>query len=463
MFNRILIANRGEIACRVIRACQQLGIQTIAVHSEADAHALHVALADVAVPIGPSPAAQSYLDTAKVLQAAREHGANAIHPGYGFLSENAGFAQAVRDAGMAWIGPDPQTITAMGDKARARQLAVDSGVPVLPGSDRLRPGEPAAWAAAAEQVGYPLLVKAVGGGGGIGMKRVDSAEALQATIESAQALAQKAFSQPEVYLERYVARARHIEIQVFGYGNGEAVHLFERECSVQRRFQKIIEETPAPHLPESVRAAMAEAAVALARHQRYAGAGTVEFIVDAQTHAFFFLEMNTRIQVEHAVTESVTGWDLVQAQIQLAAGVLAPVAQASIRSSGAAIECRLYAENPLKHFMPSPGTLTRLRLPAASAQLRVDCGVREGDAVTPFYDPMIAKLIAHGPDRAAAIATLQQALHTLEIDGIRHNAVFLQAVLAHPDFAAGTVDTGFVDRERAALLQAMAEPKAVAP
>lgn len=455
MFRKILIANRGEIACRIIRACRELGVSTIAVYSDADADALHVELADEAVAIGPAPASQSYLDTAKVLKAALDHGAQAIHPGYGFLSENADFAQAVVVAGMAWIGPDPATIVAMGDKARARQIAVESGVPVAPGSDRLRPGEPDTWRAEAGRVGYPLLVKAVGGGGGIGMKRVDGADTLQATIESAQALALKAFGQAEVYLERYVAQARHIEIQVFGYGDGRAVHLFERECSVQRRFQKIVEESPAPHLPASVRTAMAEAAVALARSQRYAGAGTVEFIVDAATHEFFFLEMNTRIQVEHAVTEAVTGWDLVQAQIELAAGVLAAVEQDAIHTAGAAIECRLYAENPLKNFMPSPGPLKRLVLPVASAQLRVDCGVRQGDAVTPFYDPMVAKLIATGPDRATAIATMQQALDTLEIEGIRHNGLFLQALLDHPAFVAGTVDTGFVDRERPALLAAM--------
>lgn len=455
MFQKLLIANRGEIACRIIRACRSLGVSTIAVYSEADAGALHVTLADEAVLVGPAHASQSYLDTARVLQAARERGAQAVHPGYGFLSENAAFAEAVQAAGMAWIGPDPRTIVDMGDKARARQIAVDSGVPVLPGSARLRQGEPDIWLAEAAEVGYPLLVKAVGGGGGIGMKRVDGAEALLTTIESAQAQALKAFGQAEVYLERYVAQARHIEIQVFGYGDGTAVHLFERECSVQRRFQKIIEETPAPHLPVTVRDAMTQAAVALACSQRYAGAGTVEFIVDAANHAFFFLEMNTRIQVEHAVTEAVTGWDLVQAQIQLAAGTLTQVPQADIRATGAAIECRLYAENPAKNFMPSPGPLKRLVLPASTPWLRVDCGVREGDAVTPYYDPMVAKLIASGPDRTAAIATMQHALAALEIEGIRHNALFLQTLLAQPAFIAGAIDTGFVDRERPALLAAM--------
>lgn len=455
MFQKILIANRGEIACRIIRACRQLGIATIAVHSDADADALHVELADIAVPIGAAAASQSYLDADKVLQAALEHGAQAVHPGYGFLSENAAFARAVLAAGMAWIGPDPQTITDMGDKARARRIAVDSGVPVLPGSSSLAPGDPASWHVEAARVGYPLLVKAVGGGGGIGMKRVDGADALQATIESAQAMAQKAFGQSDVYLERYVARARHIEIQVFGYGDGRAVHLFERECSVQRRFQKIVEECPAPHLPAGVRAAMADAAVALACSQRYAGAGTVEFIVDAATHEFFFLEMNTRIQVEHAVTEAFTGWDLVQAQIRLAAGELPSMTQDHIRGSGAAIECRLYAENPRRNFMPSPGLLKRLVLPAASTQLRIDCGVRQGDAVTPYYDPMIAKLISHGPDRETAIAVMRRALQALEIEGIQHNGAFLQALLDHPAFVAGEMDTGFVERERGAVLEAM--------
>ncbi|MDB5999160.1 MAG: acetyl-CoA carboxylase biotin carboxylase subunit [Rhizobacter sp.] len=452
----VLIANRGEIACRIIRACRLLGIQSIAVYSEADADALHRQMADRAVAIGPAPAIQSYLDSAKVLEAARSQGADAVHPGYGFLSENAGFASAVQEAGLAWIGPDPASMTAMGDKARARQIAVASGVPVLPGSDRLPADDPQAWHAAAQTVGYPLLVKAVGGGGGIGMKRVDDAAALQATVESAQAMAAKAFKHAEVYLERFVSRARHIEIQIFGYGDGRAVHLFERDCSAQRRFQKIVEESPAPHLPADVRDRMAQAALALARHQRYSGAGTVEFIMDAVTHEFFFLEMNTRIQVEHAVTEAVTGWDLVQQQILLAGGMAEPVAQADIRSAGTAIECRVYAENPAKQFLPSPGRLDRFRLPAESPGLRVDCGVRENDVVTPYYDPMIAKLIAHGPTRHDALQTMQRALAQVEIAGIRHNVPFLQSLLAHPDFLRGDVDTGFVDRNRAELLAHMA-------
>jgi 3-methylcrotonyl-CoA carboxylase alpha subunit len=454
VLRRILIANRGEIACRIIRAARALGIETIAVYSEADACSLHRQLADFAVPIGPAQALLSYLEARKVLQAAREHGADAVHPGYGFLSENSAFARSVRAAGMAWIGPDPDTIDAMGDKACARQLAVESGVPVLPGSDRLVPDAPDIWRSAAQTVGFPLLVKAVGGGGGIGMKRVDGPDALQATVASAQTLALKAFGQPEVYLERYVERARHVEIQVFGYGDGSAVHLFERECSVQRRFQKIIEESPAPNLPAPVLARMAEAALALARRQRYSGAGTVEFVVDAGSDEYFFLEMNTRIQVEHAVTEAITGWDLVQEQIRQAAGVAVRRSQSEVLRRGAAIECRLYAENPAKQFLPSPGPLTCFQLPAASARLRIDCGVRQGDAVTPYYDPMIAKLIAWGEDRASAVRGMRDALAEVRIEGIRHNGAFLDSVLAHPAFAAGTVDTGFVARELQSLLRA---------
>ena len=456
MIRTVLIANRGEIACRVIRACQALRLRTIAIYSDADANALHKEMADVAVPIGPAPAAQSYLDAAKVLAAGRAHGADAVHPGYGFLSENSAFARAVQADGLVWIGPDPQTIAAMGDKEQARRIAEASGVPVLPGSGRLDPVAPESWLEQAQSVGFPLLVKAVGGGGGIGMKRIDSIAALPATVESAQALAAKAFGRKDVYLERYVERARHVEIQIFGDGEGGAVHLFERECSVQRRFQKIVEESPAPCLSSAVLERMATVAVALAAAQRYRGAGTVEFVVDARTEAFFFLEMNTRIQVEHGVTERVTGVDLVQRQILLAAGTAPPLAQQEIQRRGAAIECRLYAENPAKQFLPSPGKLTRLRLPAPSANLRIDTGVREGDTVTPYYDPMIAKLIAHGADRAAALRVMDEALREVDIVGIAYNARFLRSLLAHEDFAAGRVDTGFVERERAALLSAVA-------
>ncbi|MGO4157105.1 acetyl-CoA carboxylase biotin carboxylase subunit [Cupriavidus sp. YAF13] len=458
---RILVANRGEIACRIIRAAQALGMETVAVHSAADAGALHCQMADIAVAVGPAPAAQSYLNVEAVLAAGTAHGADGVHPGYGFLSENTAFARAAQALGMQWIGPSVESIENMGDKNRARDIAAACGVPVLPGSIRFLPEDLSRLHAEARRVGYPVLVKAAGGGGGIGMKRVDGPDTLAATVASTQALALKAFGDASIYLERYVPRARHIEVQVFGFGDGTAVHLFERECSVQRRFQKIIEESPAPNVPAAVLAGMSAAAVALATHQRYSGAGTVEFILDADSGEFFFLEMNTRIQVEHGVTEAITGWDLVQAQIRLAAGTLAPSAQQDIRRAGAAIECRLYAENPARHFMPSPGKLARFCLPAGMAGLRVDTGVREGDAITPFYDPMIAKLIAYGTDREAAIATMQAALGATVIEGIRHNAAFLGCVLDHADFRAGRVDTGFVERELVALVGESAAPVAV--
>ncbi len=450
--NKILIANRGEIACRVIRACRALGIATVAVHSEADAKALHVQMADAAEPIGPAPAAQSYLQGERILAAALKHGAQGVHPGYGFLSENTAFARAAEAAGLTWIGPAPACIEAMGDKQRARAIAEAAGVPTLPGSRRFAAEALDGLEDAAQAVGYPLLVKATGGGGGIGMRRVDAPEALAASVAATQALAAKAFKDGTVYLERLVPRARHIEIQVFGHGDGSAVHLFERECSVQRRFQKIVEESPAPGLPSALRARMAEAAVALAAHQRYRGPGTVEFIVDADTLDFYFLEMNTRIQVEHPVTEQVTGWDLVQAQILLAAGRFTPVPQHAIAQRGAAIECRLYAENPARQFLPSPGPLTVFDLPIGRAQVRVDTGVRQGDAITPYYDPMIAKLIVWGEDRPSALARLREALAASRIEGVKHNLHFLAAVADHPDFVAGRVDTGWVERERLALL-----------
>lgn len=456
---RILIANRGEIACRIIRAAKALGIETIALYSDADAGALHCELADVAVHVGASPATQSYLNVEAVLAAGKAHGADGVHPGYGFLSENTAFAQAAQAAGMRWIGPSVESIENMGDKKRAREIASACGVPVLPGSTRFLPQALEGLEAAAEQVGYPLLVKAAGGGGGIGMKRVDDPATLAATVASTQALAQKAFNDGSVYLERYVARARHIEIQVFGFGDGTAVHLFERECSMQRRFQKIVEESPAPGLSDAVLARMSDAAVALAAAQRYQGAGTVEFILDADSGEFFFLEMNTRIQVEHGVTELVTGWDLVQAQIRLAAGTLAPVTQDSIQRRGAAIECRLYAENPAKNFLPSPGKLTTFSI-ADAAGLRVDTGVRQGDTISPYYDPMVAKLLTHGGNREQARQAMLTALKGTRVEGIKTNVEFLCNVMEHPSFIAGDVDTGFVTRELPALIQV---PQAAAP
>lgn len=444
---RILVANRGEIACRIIRAAHGLGMEAIAVYSDADMEAMHCEMADFAVAVGPAVAAKSYLNMQAVLDAGIEHGADGVHPGYGFLSENTEFARSAERRGMKWIGPSVESIENMGDKNRAREIAQACGVPVLPGSVRFSPDDISRLETEAERVGFPLLVKASGGGGGIGMKRVDSLETLRSTVNTTQELALKAFGDGGVYLERYVARARHIEIQVFGYGDGSAVHLFERECSVQRRFQKVVEESPAPHLPADVLSQMSKAAVDLASNQRYCGAGTVEFIVDADTNEFFFLEMNTRIQVEHGVTESITGWDLVQAQILLAAGRMERVEQEAIVRRGAAIECRLYAENPAKNFLPSPGKISSLTLPVEMAGVRIDTGIRSGDTISPYYDPMIAKLITSGADREHARERMLQALSQTRIEGIRHNVEFLEALIQHPLFAEGRVDTGFISRE----------------
>ncbi|MCB1387626.1 MAG: acetyl-CoA carboxylase biotin carboxylase subunit [Rhodobacteraceae bacterium] len=450
---RILIANRGEIARRIIRSAHALKLETVAVYSEADADAPHVHEADRAVAIGPSPARDSYLNATRVLAAAREAGADAVHPGYGFLSENAGFAEAVRAAGLVWIGPEPATLRAMGDKQRARAIAEAAGVPVVPGSDRLPEAmEPAALARAAEAVGYPLLVKAAAGGGGIGMRRVDDPASLADAVRTTQSLAVRAFGDGTTFLERFVARARHVEVQVFGLGDGRAVHLFDRDCSLQRRFQKVVEEGPAPGLPDTVRARMAEAALALCRATRYKGAGTVEFIVDAESHAFYFLEMNTRIQVEHPVTEMITGTDLVAMQIDLARGTLGPLGQGMIAAQGHAVECRLYAENPRRAFMPSPGPLTRFVMPRPDADLRIESGYLEGDAITPYYDPMLAKLIARGPTRAAAIARLRMALDVVHVEGVVTNRDFLLACLGHTGFVSGRMYTRFIDEHLSDLV-----------
>jgi len=448
----LLIANRGEIACRIIRSARALGLATVAVHSDADAKALHVALADKAMHIGPSKPAESYLKIGAILDAARGSGADAVHPGYGFLAENEGFARAVAEAGLTWVGPTPESIEAMGDKARARALAEAAGVPVLPGSRRFAEGELEGIEAAGDWVGYPLLVKASAGGGGIGMRVVDAPTDLRKVAESTQGMAARSFGDGAVFLERYVRNARHVEVQVFGFGDGRAIHLFERECSVQRRFQKIVEESPSPGISAATRARMTTAAVALAEAVRYRGAGTMEFVVDADSEAFFFLEMNTRIQVEHPVTEAVTDLDLVALQLRLAAGEALELRQEDIRQQGHAIECRLYAENPAKMFLPQPGTLARLALPEGMAGIRVDTGVRQGDAVTPFYDPMIAKIIAHGPDRAAAIDRMLAALGRVEVEGLVANATFLARTVGHPAFREGRTTTSFVDTYKAELI-----------
>ncbi|WP_099865900.1 acetyl-CoA carboxylase biotin carboxylase subunit [Pararhizobium haloflavum] len=451
---RILIANRGEISRRITRSAHELGIETVAVYSEADREAAHVVDADHAVDVGPAPARQSYLDTDRILEAASRASADAVHPGYGFLSENADFAEAVLRQGLCWIGPAPHTLRAMGDKQRAREIAVAANVPVVPGSGRIAEGELSRAEAEAEAVGFPLLVKASAGGGGIGMRRVDSIEKLVESVKATQSMAAKSFGDGTVFLERYVPRARHVEIQVFGFGDGTAVHLFERDCSLQRRFQKIIEEAPAPGLSRARRAAMAEAAISLCRATRYAGAGTVEFILDVESEDFFFLEMNTRIQVEHPVTEMITGRDLVAMQIDFARGRLAAMEQHGISAEGHALECRLYAENPAKMFMPSPGRLERFALPADSATVRVDTGYRAGDMVTPYYDPLLAKIVVKGADRELACATAIEALGKVDVEGVATNRDFLIACLRDDAFRKGAVHTAFIDMNHQQLLAA---------
>lgn len=451
VIEKLLVANRGEIARRIFASCRRLSIKTVAVFSEADAQLPHVTEADEAYPIGGPRAQDSYLRVDRLLEVAAQSGAHAVHPGYGFLSENAEFAESISTAGLAWIGPTPQSIRDMGDKQRARDIAVGAGVPVVPGSRRFDTGELGGLAEAGDAIGFPLLVKAAAGGGGIGMRRVDRPEQLAEIAAATQSMASKAFGNGAIFLEFYIPKARHVEIQVFGYGNGDAIHLFERDCSLQRRFQKVIEESPAPNLPEAVRDRMAAAAVSLCRATRYSGAGTVEFIVDAATFEYFFLEMNTRIQVEHPVTEMVTGRDLVEMQIDLARGRLAPMDQSAVQAKGHAIEARLYAENPLKKFMPSPGRLDRFNPPQGDG-IRVDAGYREGDAITPFYDPMIAKVIAWGETRAEARQKLGAALRAFELEGIRNNRDFLIACLADDVFAAGDVSTGFIEQRLESLL-----------
>ena len=452
---KLLIANRGEIACRVARAAKALGIATVAVYSEADAGALHVAAADEAVAIGPSKPAASYLRIEAILDAARQTGADAVHPGYGFLAENAGFAEAVEAAGLVFVGPTPAQITMMGDKARAREAAEAAGVPVLPASSRIAPplkelGELEGLDEAGARVGFPLLVKAVAGGGGIGMKLVAKSAELRPAVEALQSMAARAFGDGTAYLECYVAAARHVEVQVFGLGDGRAAHLFERECSVQRRFQKILEESPSPGITPETRAAMCAAAQALTARIGYRSAGTIEFVVDDETGAFYFLEMNTRIQVEHPVTEMITGVDLVQMQLRLARGEDVAPALNGVTARGHAIECRLCAENPERMFLPSPGRITRLVWPEMPG-LRIDSGVREGDTVTAFYDSLMAKIIVLGEDRATAIAGMRSALAGVTIEGIVTNLGFLRRLLDHPAFIAGATTTGFIETHRGTL------------
>lgn len=453
MIQSLLIANRGEIACRIIRTARHMGVRTIAVYSDADANALHVREADEAVHIGPSPARESYLVGDKIIAAAQQTGAEAIHPGYGFLSENADFAQAVIDAGLIWVGPNPDSIRAMGLKDAAKARMIEAGVPVTPGylgedqsPERLR--------AEADAIGYPVLIKAVAGGGGKGMRRVESAAEFADGLLSCQREAASSFGDARVLIEKYILSPRHLEVQVFGDRHGNVVHLFERDCSLQRRHQKVIEEAPAPGMTPATRDAICAAAVRAAEAVDYVGAGTIEFIADAseglRADRIWFMEMNTRLQVEHPVTEEITGVDLVEWQLRVASGEPLPHRQDELSINGWAMEARLYAENPSTGFLPSTGPLDHLVLPEDA---RVETGVEQGGAVSPFYDPMIAKLVVHAPTRVAAIDRLWDATTDVEVWPVQTNAGFLGRLCSDPDFRSGAVDTGLIARRGDALTQ----------
>lgn len=443
--DRILVANRGEIACRVIRSIQQLGKTAIAVYSEADAEAPHRYLADAAYPIGPAPAPQSYLNMDAILQAAADSQAQGIHPGYGFLSENASFVTRCHQVGLTFIGPSPHAMQVMGDKAQARQLAQEAGVPIIPGSG----SEPLTLEQAramADTLGYPVLLKAAGGGGGIGMQVVVDPNGIDKAFETAQNRAKSAFGKPALYLEKFLDTPRHIEVQILGDTHGHYVHLYERECSIQRRHQKILEEAPSfylatPHRQE-LRHRITQAALAVAAAVDYTNAGTIEFLVDADDQ-FHFIEMNTRLQVEHTVTEMITGTDLVAEQIRIAEGAPLSWSQSEISPSGASIECRIYAENPAKNLLPAPGQITALNLPTGPG-LRIDSGIALGLHVTPYYDPMLAKVITHGRDRGEAIERMRQVLNALTIEGLQTNIALHRQIMDHADFQAGHVATDFL-------------------
>ncbi|MBS0478501.1 MAG: ATP-grasp domain-containing protein [Proteobacteria bacterium] len=452
MIQSLLIANRGEIACRIIRTAREMGIRTVAVYSDADAGALHVRQADEAVHIGPSPARDSYLQGDKVIAAAKAIGAQAIHPGYGFLSENADFAQAVKDAGLIWVGPNPDSIRAMGLKDAAKERMITAGVPVTPGylgadqsPDRLK--------AEADAIGYPVLIKAVAGGGGKGMRRVDAAGDFLDALASCQREAAASFGDDRVLIEKYILSPRHIEVQVFGDSFGQVVHLFERDCSLQRRHQKVIEEAPAPGMDEETRQAICAAAVRAAKAVDYVGAGTIEFIADAseglRADRIWFMEMNTRLQVEHPVTEEITGQDLVEWQLRVASGEPLPCTQDELEIDGWAMEARLYAEDPARGFLPSTGKLQYLLF---TADGRIETGVEEGDTISPFYDPMVAKLVVHGRDREEAIDRLATLAACTEIWPVHTNAGFIERAMRDPSFIAGDIDTGFIEKRGTALI-----------
>ncbi|PSJ61306.1 acetyl-CoA carboxylase biotin carboxylase subunit [Pseudaminobacter soli (ex Li et al. 2025)] len=459
MFSKILIANRGEIAVRVIRTARRMGVRTVAVYSDADANALHVAMADEAVHIGPSPVSESYLRGDRIIEAAKATGAEAIHPGYGFLSENPDFVDQVEAAGLVFIGPSAASIRAMGLKDAAKRLMESADVPVVPGYH----GEAqdiVVLASKAREIGYPVLIKARAGGGGKGMRRVEHPDDFPDALSGARREAKAAFGDDRVLVEKYVEKPRHIEVQVFGDNFGNAVHLFERDCSAQRRHQKVIEEAPAPGMTAEMRKAMTDAAVKAAKAISYSGAGTIEFIVDTsdglRPDRFWFMEMNTRLQVEHPVTEMITGVDLVEWQLRVAAGEKLPKSQEEIALSGHAFEARIYAEDPQRDFLPAIGTLHHLSFPIqapAGSTMRIETGVRQGDAISPYYDPMIAKLVVHAEDRHSALGALATALKNTEIAGSVTNIAFLAALAEDADFAAGDVDTGLIGRKQAALTE----------
>ncbi len=449
MFDKILIANRGEIACRVIRTAKRLGIRTVSVYSDADAEALHVKLADEAYRIGPSPARESYLLGDVILEAAVRSGVQAVHPGYGFLSENSGFAEACAGAGIVFIGPPCEAIRAMGSKSAAKQIMEAAGVPLVPGYHGQNQ-DPLFLHAEADRIGYPLLIKASAGGGGKGMRVVWNGSEFDDALSGAKREAMSGFGDDHVLMEKYLTRPRHIEIQVFADSHGNALHLFERDCSIQRRHQKVIEEAPASGMTAALREKMGAAAVAAAKAINYVGAGTVEFLLD-EDGSFYFMEMNTRLQVEHPVTEMITGLDLVEWQLRVAAGEPMPCSQEQLVIGGHAIEARIYAEDPGREFLPSTGRLRHLRTPSENAHVRIDSGVREGDEVSIHYDPMIAKLVVWDSDRSSAVRRLRQALSEFQVVGVTTNTLFLGSVAAHPAFAAGEIDTGFIERNRSAL------------
>ena len=442
---KILIANRGEIACRIIESCKKLNIHSIAVYSDIDKKSKHVRLADEAVHIGNSKAQESYLSSRKIINAALKTKADAIHPGYGFLSENAEFAQNIIDAGLIWIGPKPNSITSMGNKDIARELAIKSNLPICPGlkNDDLNSND---LEKKCTNIGYPILIKASAGGGGIGMQIVNNFNELKSAVDKTKNLAKKAFGNSDIFLEKFIRNSRHIEIQVFGYGEKSAVHFYERDCSIQRRFQKIIEESPAPKVDQSIIKKMAEMSVKFASDQKYEGAGTIEFIYDIDQKKFYFLEMNTRIQVEHPVTEEITGVDLVELQIKYALNLDSTrVLQNNITKKGNSLECRLYAEDPKKNFLPSPGKISKLRLPEVTKDIRIDIGVGEGDEISFYYDPMIAKIIAKGENRYETIKKMKNFLESFEIDGIKTNKTFLIEVLKNKSFEEAKFNTKFIE------------------